>query len=86
MSVLNLFELSRNFNTRGQAWLMERYIRQQEPVANVHGMVPHTPAPTSAQNGSLEIVVRDRRSPGINDTTQSIQGTSNRDLEIEVDM
>ena len=48
MSVVNLFELSRNFNRKGQQWLMDRYIQQQEPVANVHGTVPQTPAPTVA--------------------------------------
>ncbi|XP_053396911.1 uncharacterized protein LOC123552816 isoform X2 [Mercenaria mercenaria] len=46
-SILNLFELSKNFNSRNQGWLMDRYIQQQEPVKNVHGMIPQTTMPTS---------------------------------------
>lgn len=49
MSVVNLFELSRNFNRKDQAWLMDKYIQQQEPLQNVHGTAPHTPAPTLTQ-------------------------------------
>ncbi|XP_056014185.1 AT-rich interactive domain-containing protein 4B-like isoform X2 [Ostrea edulis] len=49
MSVVNLFELSRNFNRKEQAWLMDKYIQQQEPLQNVHGTVPQTPAPTLTQ-------------------------------------
>ncbi|KAK3576344.1 hypothetical protein CHS0354_039278 [Potamilus streckersoni] len=44
-SVVNLFELSRNFHSRGPGWLMDRYIQQQEPLHNVH--IPQTPAHTS---------------------------------------
>lgn len=46
-SVLNLFELSKNFNSKNQGWLMDRYIQQQEPVKNVHGIMPQTTMPTS---------------------------------------
>ncbi|KAH3736148.1 hypothetical protein DPMN_042710 [Dreissena polymorpha] len=46
-SILNLFELSKNFNSRGQGWLMDRYIQQQEPLKNPHGMMPQTTMPTS---------------------------------------
>lgn len=49
MSVVNLFELSRNFNRKDQAWLMDKYIQQQEPLQNVQGTAPHTPAPTLTQ-------------------------------------
>lgn len=49
MSVVNLFELSRNFNRKDQAWLMDKYIQQQEPLQNVHGTAPQTPAPTLTQ-------------------------------------
>ncbi|KAK3096492.1 hypothetical protein FSP39_000692 [Pinctada imbricata] len=48
MSVVNLFELSRNFARKEEQWLMARYLQQQEPVDNVHGTVPQTPAPTVA--------------------------------------
>lgn len=83
MAVVNLFELSRNFNTKGQTWLMERYIQQQEPVPNVNGMLPGTPAPTATVPMSGENSPLDKR---FNDTTQSLQGTSNRDREIEMEM
>ncbi|KAL4232688.1 hypothetical protein ACF0H5_007376 [Mactra antiquata] len=46
-SILNLFELSKNFNSQKQGWLMDRYIQQQEPVKNTHGMIPQTTMPTS---------------------------------------
>ncbi|GFS13776.1 histone-lysine N-methyltransferase SETD1B-A-like [Elysia marginata] len=52
VGVVNLFELSKNFHSRGPAWLVERYIQQQQPLpAEVHGYqgYPQTPAPTSAQ-------------------------------------
>jgi hypothetical protein len=42
-----LFELSKNFNSRNQGWLMDKYLQQQEPVKNVHGMIPQTTMPTS---------------------------------------
>ncbi|XP_050390798.2 uncharacterized protein LOC126809962 [Patella vulgata] len=32
MSVLNLFDLSKNFNKPAESWLMDRYIQQQHPV------------------------------------------------------
>ncbi|XP_061169238.1 titin-like isoform X2 [Saccostrea echinata] len=54
MSVVNLFELSRNFNRKDQAWLMDKYIQQQEPLQNVHGTVPQTPAPTQDQQSVRE--------------------------------
>lgn len=55
VGVVNLFELSKNFHSRGPAWLVERYIQQQQPlpaeVQGYHGYqaYPQTPAPTSAQ-------------------------------------
>lgn len=45
--MLNLFELSKNFTNRGQGWLMDRYIQQQEPMKNVHGIGPQASMPTS---------------------------------------
>ena len=55
VGVVNLFELSKNFHSRGPAWLVERYIQQQQPLPaeaqGYHGYqgYPQTPAPTSAQ-------------------------------------
>ena len=82
MSVLNLFDLSRNFQNRGQAWLMERYINQQEPVANLHGTLPHTPAPTTANPTYSD----NNSSPNLMDTQNSIQGTCNKDREVDMDI
>lgn len=44
ISVVNLFELSKNFHNRGPEWLVERYIQQQQPLS----AYPQTPAPTSS--------------------------------------
>ncbi|XP_060085801.1 protein piccolo-like [Ylistrum balloti] len=81
MSVLNLFELSRNFN-RGQAWLMEKYIQQQEPAENTRGMVPITPAPTADKTGSMD----GQQQPDIGTTQMSNVGTSNADQEVDLEM
>ncbi|OWF37664.1 titin-like isoform X2 [Mizuhopecten yessoensis] len=81
MSVLNLFELSRNFN-RGQAWLMEKYIQQQEPAENTRGMVPHTPAPTADKTGSMD----GQHQPDISTTQLSNVGTTNPERDADVEM
>lgn len=52
-SVLNLFELSKNFSSHGQGWLMDRYIQQQEPMKNVHGIMPQPTLPTSQMRSPL---------------------------------
>lgn len=41
MSVLNLFDLSRTFQTPAPSWLMNRYIEQQKPKSP-HGLSPIT--------------------------------------------
>ncbi|KAL8566979.1 hypothetical protein ACOMHN_059779 [Nucella lapillus] len=47
LSVVNLFELSKNFHHRGPDWLMDRYIQQQHPLPSSSSL-PHTPAPTTS--------------------------------------
>ncbi|XP_076079836.1 uncharacterized protein LOC143049946 isoform X1 [Mytilus galloprovincialis] len=88
MSVVNLFELSRNFSSRGQAWLMEKYIQQQEPVANVHGVVPHTPVPTitNASRGQ-SAPQQDKVSSGMNSNQSQINSVRDpRELDAEMEM
>ncbi|CAC5415979.1 unnamed protein product [Mytilus coruscus] len=88
MSVVNLFELSRNFSSRGQAWLMEKYIQQQEPVANVHGVVPHTPVPTitNASRGQ-SAPQQDKVSSGMNSNQSQIHSLRDpHELDAEMDM
>ncbi|CAG2185304.1 unnamed protein product [Mytilus edulis] len=90
MSVVNLFELSRNFSSRGQAWLMEKYIQQQEPVANVHGVVPHTPVPTitNASRGQ-SAPQQDKVSSGMNSNQSqinSLRDPGELDAEMEMEM
>ena len=46
ISVVNLFELSKNFHNRGPDWLLDRYIQQQHPVSSIN--YPQTPAPTTS--------------------------------------
>ena len=46
ISVVNLFELSKNFHNRGPDWLIERYIQQQHPLSSAN--YPQTPAPTTS--------------------------------------
>ncbi|KAK7503175.1 hypothetical protein BaRGS_00005440 [Batillaria attramentaria] len=47
VSVVNLFELSKNFHNRGPDWLVERYIQQQQPLSSIN-TYPQTPAPTTS--------------------------------------
>ena len=88
MSVVNLFELSRNFSNRGQAWLMEKYIQQQEPVANVHGVVPHTPVPTvtNASRQNSGAVQQDKVSSFNTNQSQFHSVQDPRELDMEMEM
>ncbi|KAK7108804.1 uncharacterized protein [Littorina saxatilis] len=46
ISVVNLFELSKNFHNKGPDWLIDRYIQQQHPLSTVN--YPQTPAPITS--------------------------------------
>lgn len=88
MSVVNLFELSRNFSNRGQAWLMEKYIQQQEPVANTHGVVPHTPVPTvtNASRGNSGTQQREKSSVMNSNQSQIHSLRDPRELDMDLEM
>ena len=88
MSVVNLFELSRNFSNRGQAWLMEKYIQQQEPVANTHGVVPHTPVPTvtNASRGNSGIQQPEKSSLMNSNQSQIHSLRDPRELDMDLEM
>ncbi|XP_005097136.1 uncharacterized protein LOC101862724 isoform X2 [Aplysia californica] len=78
LSVVNLFELSKNFHNRGPAWLVERYIQQQQPVNEGY---PQTPAPTSALP---QVTTNSERTP-FNDNMESpsTQRSLQREREVE---
>ena len=79
MSVLNLFDLSRNFCRPKESWLLEKYIEQQQPLQDPCALTSSTVA--SGYRTDVQLPLESKCSQSVTDKPQ--KDTSRQDQPVQ---